>query len=57
MEFGRDTKWSGMLFLQSLEKEEDSLLDVLNTSRNLVLRSSIETFKSVQENKFRVQNH
>ena len=31
--------------------------DVLNTSRNLVSRSSIEAFKSVQENKFRMQNH
>ena len=29
----------------------------LNTLRNLVSRSSIEAFKSVQENKFRVQNH
>ncbi|KAF3973678.1 hypothetical protein CMV_002913 [Castanea mollissima] len=27
----RDTKWSGVLLLQSLEKEEGSLLDVLTT--------------------------
>ena len=36
MEFGRDTKWSGMLFLQSLEKEEDSLLDVLTSHASTV---------------------
>ena len=29
----------------------------LNTLKNLVSRLSIEVFKSIQENKFRVQNH